>query len=479
MTEPAPPTDAPASVAYDLVIVGGGPGGYTGAIRAAQLGLRTAIVDKRGALGGTCLNVGCIPSKALLHASELYEEAGHGLGKFGIKVAGVTLDLAAMQAQKAKVVTELTRGVEYLMKKNKITYLAGTARFVDAHNVAVTLNAGGGETLATRNVMIATGSEVTALPGIAIDEKIVVSSTGALDLAAVPKTMIVIGGGVIGLELGSVWRRLGAEVTVIEFLDRITPGLDGEVSKQFLRILAKQGIKFLLGHKVTTCVSDGKKARLTVEPVAGGDALDLAADVVLVAVGRRPYTDGLDLAAAGVEAGPRGFIPVDAHYRTNVPTIFAVGDVIGGLMLAHKAEEEGVAVAEIMAGQAGHVNYDAIPGVVYTMPEVANVGRSEEELKAAGIAYKVGKFPFTANARAKANLTTEGFVKVLADAATDRILGAHIIGSDAGNMIAELVTAIEFGAAAEDVGRICHAHPTEMEAVREAALATDGRVRQM
>lgn len=494
---PAPaPTPAPAPVAapvvagpsavavsgedaFDLVIIGGGPAGYTAAIRAGQLGFKTAIVEKRGTLGGTCLNVGCIPSKALLHATELFDEASHGFAKFGIKAEGVSVDLDAMMAHKSKVVGELTKGIEFLMKKNKVTYIVGTARFAGPDTIDVTLNGGGSRVIKAARSLIATGSDVSSLPGITIDEKTVVSSTGALSLTKVPKKLIVIGGGVIGLELGSVWKRLGAEVTVVEFLDRITPAMDGEISKNFQRILGKQGFEFMLSHKVTGVKPTKKGATVTVVPVAGGDEKVLDADIVLVAVGRRPYTDGLNLAAAGVATTERGFIPVDAHYATNVPHIYAVGDVIGGLMLAHKAEEEGVAAVEIMAGQHGHVNYDAIPGVIYTMPEIANVGRTEEELKKAGIAYKIGKFPFTANARAKANGQTEGFVKVLADAATDRILGAHIIGADAGNMIAEIVTAIEFGGAAEDLARTSHAHPTEMEAIREAALGVNGGIRQM
>ena len=461
------------------MIIGGGPAGYTAAIRAGQLGFKTAIVEKRGALGGTCLNVGCIPSKALLHATELYDEAQHGFAKYGIKAEGVSVDLDAMMAHKTKVVTELTKGIEFLMKKNKVTYIVGAGKFVAADTIEVTLKDGGTRTIKAARTLIATGSDVSSLPGITIDEKTVVSSTGALALTAVPKKLIVIGGGVIGLELGSVWRRLGAEVTVVEFLDRITPAMDGEVSKNFQRILGKQGFEFLLSHKVTGVKPVKKGATVTVVPVAGGDEKVLEADVVLVAVGRRPYTDGLNLAAAGVEVTERGFIPVNDHYATNVGHIYAVGDVIGGLMLAHKAEEEGVAAVEIMAGQHGHVNYDAIPGVIYTMPEVANVGRTEEELKKLGVAYKTGKFPFSANSRAKANAQTEGFVKVIADAATDRILGAHIIGADAGNMIAEIVTAIEFGGAAEDLARTSHAHPTEMEAIREAALGVNGGTRQM
>ncbi|WP_456243235.1 dihydrolipoyl dehydrogenase [Zavarzinia marina] len=460
-------------------MIGGGPAGYTAAIRAGQLGFKTAIVEKRGTLGGTCLNVGCIPSKALLHATELFDEAQHGFAKFGIKADGVSVDLPAMMAHKAKVVTELTKGIEFLMKKNKVTYLAGAGRFKSADTIEVTLNDGGTKEIKAARTLIATGSDVSSLPGIEIDEKTVVSSTGALALDKVPGKLIVIGGGVIGLELGSVWKRLGAEVTVVEFLDRITPAMDGEVSKNFQRILGKQGFEFMLSHKVTAVKPGKKGAKVTVEPRDGGEAKTLEADIVLVAVGRRPYTDNLGLDAAGVETTDRGFIPVDAHYATNVGHIYAVGDVIGGLMLAHKAEEEGVAAVEIMAGQHGHVNYESIPGVIYTMPEVANVGATEESLKAAGIAYKTGKFPFTANSRAKANSQTEGFVKVIADAATDRILGAHIIGADAGNMIAEIVTAMEFGGAAEDLARTSHAHPTEMEAVREAALGVNGGTRQM
>ncbi|MFZ2872766.1 dihydrolipoyl dehydrogenase [Zavarzinia sp.] len=481
MAAPAGPSAVAVSGedAFDLVIIGGGPAGYTAAIRAGQLGFRTAIIEKRGTLGGTCLNVGCIPSKALLHATELFDEAQHGFAKFGIRAENVSVDLDAMMAHKAKVVGELTKGIEFLMKKNKVTYIVGTARFAGADTIDVTLNDGASRVVKAARTLIATGSDVSSLPGITIDEKTVVSSTGALSLTKVPKKLIVIGGGVIGLELGSVWKRLGADVTVVEFLDRITPAMDGEISKNFQRILGKQGFEFMLSHKVTGVKPTKKGATVTVVPVAGGDEKVLDADIVLVAVGRRPYTDGLNLGAAGVATTERGFIPVDAHYATNVPHIYAVGDVIGGLMLAHKAEEEGVAAVEIMAGQHGHVNYDAIPGVIYTMPEIANVGRTEEELKKAGIAYKIGKFPFTANARAKANGQTEGFVKVIADAATDRILGAHIIGADAGNMIAEVVTAIEFGGAAEDLARTSHAHPTEMEAIREAALGVNGGIRQM
>ena len=462
-----------AQDAYDLVVIGGGPGGYICAIRAAQLGMRVACVEKEATLGGTCLNVGCIPSKALLQSSHLYEEARTGLVAHGIGVGAVTLDLAAMQARKAKVVGDITKGVEYLFKKNKIDWLRGAGRIAAPDRVAVAGK--DGETVAgAKSIVIATGSEVTPLPGVAIDERRVVSSTGALALAEVPKHLVVIGAGVIGLELGSVWRRLGAKVTVVEFLDRILPPVDGEIAKQAQRILAKQGLTFRLSTKVTAAKATRSEVTLTVE-AAGGAAETIAADVVLVAVGRRPHTAGLGAAEAGVAVDARGFIAVDGHFRTSVPGIYAIGDVIGGAMLAHKAEEEGVAVAEIVAGQAGHVNYEAIPGVVYTWPEVASVGRSEEQLKEAGTAYKVGKFPFSANGRAKANGDAEGMVKILADAATDRVLGCHIVGPAAGDLIAEVVLGMEFAAAAEDIARTSHAHPSLAEAIKEAALAVDGR----
>ncbi len=462
-------------MSYDLIVIGTGPGGYVCAIRAAQLGLKVAVVDKRGTHGGTCLNVGCIPSKALLHASELFAEAGHSFAKLGIDVGTPKLDLAAMMAHKDATVKSNVQGIDYLFKKNKIEPFLGTAKILAPGKVEVTLNDGSGvKTLETKAIVIATGSDVASLPGITIDEKTVVSSTGAIALTEVPKRLVVIGAGVIGLELGSVWARLGASVTVLEYLDRILPGMDGEVAKQFQRMLEKQGFTFKLGRKVTA-VTTGPSTAVTFEPAAGGAAEALEADVVLVAVGRKPYTDGLGLDEVGVERDPRGRVVTDAHYRTNVAGLYAIGDVIVGPMLAHKAEDEGVALAEQLAGQAGHVNYDVIPGVVYTMPEVASVGKTEEELKAAGVDYRVGKFPFTANGRAKANLTTDGFVKVLADATTDRVLGAHIVGAGAGDLIHEVAVLMEFGGSSEDLARTCHAHPTMSEAVKEAALAVDKR----
>jgi dihydrolipoamide dehydrogenase len=465
-------------MSYDLVVIGTGPGGYVCAIRASQLGMKVAVVEKRATHGGTCLNVGCIPSKALLHASELYEEAGHGFSAMGIKVKP-ELDLARMLAFKAEGVKGNVDGVAYLLKKNKIDAVHGAGRIVAPGKVEVALAAGGTQTLEAKSVVIATGSDIARLPGIEIDEQQVVSSTGALELSSVPKKMIVVGGGVIGLELGSVWRRLGAEVVVVEYLDRIIPGMDGEVAKQFQRILQKQGMTFKLGSKVTGLRKDKSGCTVTVEPAAGGAAEELFADVVLVCIGRVPYTDGLGLAEVGVELDNRKRIVVDAHFQTNVPGIYAIGDVIAGPMLAHKAEDEGVAVAEIIAGQAGHVNYDVIPNVIYTAPEVASVGKTEEELKAAGIAYNVGKFPFTANGRAKVNKTTDGFVKVLADAKTDRILGVHMIGPHVGELIAEAAIIMEFGGSSEDLARTCHAHPTLTEAVKEAALAVDKRTIHM
>lgn len=459
---------------FDVVIIGGGPGGYVAAIRAAQLGLKTACVEKRGALGGTCLNVGCIPSKALLSASHAYEATGHEYAAFGVKVGKVEMDVAAMLGHKEKVVSDNTKGIEFLFKKNKVTYVIGAGEIVAPGQVKVT-GKDGEKILAAKAIIIATGSDVTPLPGVEIDEEVIVSSTGALDLPKVPKSLVVIGGGVIGLELGTVWRRLGAKVTVVEFLDKILPFNDGEVSKSMQKILAKQGMEFKLGTKVTKAVKKGGHATLTIEPAAGGPAEELKADVVLVAIGRKPYTEGLGLDKVGVNLTPRGFVEVDAHFRTNVPGIYAIGDVIGGQMLAHKAEEEGVALAEQLAGQHGHVNYDAIPAVVYTWPEVASVGKTEEQLKKDGVAYKAGKFPFTANGRARSMNETEGFVKVLACATTDKILGAHIVGAFAGDLIAELVMAMEFGAASEDVARTSHAHPGMGEAVKEACLAVLGR----
>lgn len=460
---------------YDVVIIGGGPGGYVAAIRAAQLGLRTACVEKRGALGGTCLNVGCIPSKALLQSSHLYDMAGE-LAHHGVKVDGVELNLEAMMTRKNDVVRTLTRGVEGLFKKNKVDYLVGAGVITASDEVSVTPSDGGeAQTLKADNIIIATGSDIARLPGVEIDEERIVSSTGVLDLKAVPETMVVIGAGYIGLEMGSVWRRLGSKVTVVEFLDQILPGMDGEVGKQMLRILQKQGLAFKLGTKVTRAEQTDGKVRLTIEPVSGGQADSLEVDVVLVSVGRRPYTEGLGLDTVGVVRDNRGFITVDHQFQTNVAGIFAIGDVIGGKMLAHKAEEEGVAVAELIAGQAGHVNYEAIPGVVYTWPEVASVGRTEEQLKEERVDYRVGKFPFTANSRARCNADTDGFVKILADARTDRILGAHIVGPQAGDLIQELVVAMEFGGSAEDVARSSHGHPGLSEALKEAALAVAGR----
>jgi len=460
---------------FDVVVIGSGPGGYVCAIRAAQLGMKVACVEKRETLGGTCLNVGCIPSKALLVASEKFHEAQHELGNFGVQVKDVALDLQKMLGHKDKVVEATVKGVGFLFKKNKITHVAGTGKIVAAGKVEVALNAGGSETLEAKHIIIATGSEVMPLKGIEIDEKQIVSSTGALVLPKVPKTMVVIGGGYIGLELGSVWQRLGAKVTVVEFLDRITPGMDGEVSKQFQRILGKQGLTFKLSTKVTSAKAGKNGVTLTLEPAAGGTAETMDADVVLVSVGRRPFTQGLGLEAVGVALDERGRVKTDKHFRTNVPGIYAIGDVIAGPMLAHKAEDEGIALAEILAGQAGHVNYDVIPGIVYTWPEVASVGKTEEELKAAGIDYKAGKFPFTANARARANGMTDGFVKILADAKTDRVLGVHIIGGEAGGMIHECAVAMEFGGSAEDIARTCHGHPTVNETVKEAALGVAGR----
>jgi dihydrolipoamide dehydrogenase len=460
---------------YDVVIIGGGPGGYVAAIRAAQLGMRTACVEKRGPLGGTCLNVGCIPSKALLQSSHHYEMAGE-LAHHGVKLEGVELDLGAMMTRKDEVVRGLTKGVEGLLKKNKVDYLIGEGAISGTDEITFK-PADGGEarTLKAENIIIATGSDVVSLPGVEIDEERIVSSTGVLGLASVPQTMVVIGGGYIGLEMGTVWRRLGAKVTVVEFLDQILAGMDGEIGKQMLRILQKQGMAFRLGTKVTKAERTDGGVALTVEPVSGGDAESLEADVVLVSAGRRPYTEGLGLETVGIEMDNRGFIKVDEQFQTNVAGIFAIGDVIGGKMLAHKAEEEGVAVAELIAGQAGHVNYEAIPGVVYTWPEVASVGRTEEQLKEDKIDYRVGKFPFTANSRARCNADTDGFVKILADARTDRVLGAHIIGPQAGDLIQELVVAMEFGGSAEDVARSSHGHPGLSEALKEAALAGAGR----
>ncbi|MEQ8229971.1 MAG: dihydrolipoyl dehydrogenase [Rhodospirillales bacterium] len=465
------------SDAYDLVVIGGGPAGYVAAIRAAQLGMKTACIEGRGALGGTCLNVGCIPSKALLQSSHHYEMADKEFSHHGIDVSGLKLNLKTMLDRKDTVVKGLTGGIEMLMKKNKIDYIKGWGKVEGPGKVSVKPLEGKGKAqkLETANILIATGSEVTPLPGVTIDEKKIVSSTGALSLPKVPKKMAVIGAGVIGLELGSVWRRLGADVTVVEFLDVALPGMDGEVSKQAQRILTRQGMTFKMKTKVTGAKADAKGVTLTMEPRDGGDAESLKVDVVLVAIGRRPFTEGLGLKEAGVEVGERGFIPVDADFQTNVEGIYAIGDVIGGAMLAHKAEDEGVVCVEIMAGQTGHIDYNAIPGIVYTHPEIASVGKTEEQLKEAGIDYKSGKFPFTANSRARCNDDTDGFVKILADAATDRVLGCHIVGPQAGDLIQEVVNVMEFGGSSEDIARICHGHPGLPESVKEAALGVAGR----
>jgi dihydrolipoamide dehydrogenase len=462
---------------FDVIVIGGGPGGYNAAIRAGQLGLSAACIDKRGSFGGTCLNVGCIPSKALLHASERFHEAQADFAALGIK-ATVALDLPAMMARKDKVVGELTKGVEFLLKKNKAEAIVGEAKITAPGTVDVKTK-DGVRTLTAKNIVIATGSDVAKLPGVTIDEKHIVSSTGAIALKEVPKRLLVVGAGVIGLELGSVWKRLGAEVTVVEFLDRITPGMDGEVGKAFQRILTKQGFSFQLSTKVVGVEKVKSGLKVTVEPAAGGDRRVIETDIMLVAIGRAPFTAGLGLETVGVALDGRGRVVTDKHYRTNVPGIWAIGDVREGPMLAHKAEDEAVACVEVIAGKAGHVNYDAIPSVVYTFPEVASVGKTEEELKAAGVACKIGKFPFTANARAKTIAATDGMVKIIADAATDTVLGCHIIGPEAGNLIAEVVLAMEFGASSEDIARTCHAHPTLTEAVRQAAMGVEGWTMQM
>lgn len=458
------------AVSYDLIVIGAGPGGYVAAIRAAQLGMKVACVEKSPSLGGTCLNVGCIPSKALLTSSHKFADTKEHIAVHGVKVGEVKLDLPTLMAHKTKVVSDNTKGIEFLFKKNKVEWIKGEASIPAPGQVKV-----GSEVYAAKNILIATGSESMPLKGVEVDEKQIVTSTGAIALESVPKELVIIGAGVIGLELGSVWGRLGAKVTVIEFLDRILPGMDGEVAKQFQRILEKQGFTFKLSSKVTAAKKEKAGITLTVEPAAGGSAESVKADVVLLAIGRRAYTAGLGLEKIGVALDERGRVKTDSHFQSTIPGIYAIGDVIAGPMLAHKAEDEGVAVAEILAGQAGHVNYEAIPGVVYTNPEVANIGQTEEQLKSAGIAYKVGKFPFSANGRARAMNETEGFVKILADSATDRVLGAHIIGAEAGTLIAEVAMAMEFGATAEDVARTCHAHPTLSETIKEAALAVDAR----
>lgn len=459
---------------FDLVVIGGGPGGYVAAIRAAQLGMKVACIEKRGALGGTCLNVGCIPSKALLYSSELYEKANHEYESHGIKLSKVELNLATMMKRKEEVTSGLNKGIEGLFKKNKINYLQGFGSFIDANTIKVKSNKDE-QQIKAKNILIATGSDIMSLPGIEIDEERIVSSTGALSLKSVPKKMIIIGGGYIGLEMGSVWRRLGSEVTVVEYLDRILPGMDQEIAKQFQKILEKQGIKFSLGQKVLSAKTEAESVKLNIQAVADNAKQELDADVVLVSVGRKPYTDKLGLENIGLSLDERGRISVNKHLQTSIPHIYAIGDVIAGPMLAHKAEEEGVAAVEIMAGQAGHVNYDVIPGVVYTCPEVATVGKTEEELKTLGIAYKVGKFPFMANSRARAIGVNEGIVKILSRIDNDEILGCHIIAPEAGTMISQMVVAMEYKAASEDIARTVHAHPTLNEAIKEATLSVLGR----
>lgn len=461
---------------FDLVIIGGGPGGYVAAIRAAQLGMKVACVEARTRLGGTCLNVGCIPSKALLHSSELFAEASHTLADHGVKTGVVKLDLKTMMARKSKVVEDLTKGIEFLFKKNKVELVQGMGRIAAPGKVGVKPAKGAKKTLTAGNILIATGSEVAPLPGVDIDEKQIVSSTGALELGAVPKHMVVVGAGYIGLELGSVWRRLGAEVTVVEFLDRITPGMDVELSKNLQRVLKKQGLTFKFGAKVTAAKKVRGGVNLNIEPAAGGKGETLMADVVLVSIGRRPNTEGLGLEEVGVQRDNRGFVTVDSHFKTNVDGIYAIGDAVPGPMLAHKAEEDGVACVETMAGGVGHVDYDLVPGVIYTSPEAASVGKTEEALKEDGIEYVVGKFSFMANSRARATGHADGMVKILADKKTDRVLGVHIIGAEAGTLIHEAVTAMVFGASSEDIARTCHAHPTLAEAIKEAALDAQGRV---
>jgi dihydrolipoamide dehydrogenase len=464
---------------YDLVVIGTGPGGYVCAIRAAQLGMKVAVVEKNATLGGTCLNVGCMPSKALLYASEMFEEAGHSFAKMGVSVSAPKLDLPSMMNFKQQGIDGNVKGVEFLMKKNRIDVISGKGKILGTGKVEVSGSDGKTQTVETKNIVIATGSDIARLNGIDIDEKRIVSSTGALSLDQVPSSLLIVGAGVIGLELGSVWHRLGAKVTVVEFLDRILPGMDGEVAKQFQRILEKQGFAFKLSAKVTGIDTTGNTLVAKIEPAAGGASETLQADVVLVCIGRVPYTEGLGLKEAGVALDNRGRVQIDPHFATSVKGVYAIGDVVAGPMLAHKAEDEGVAVAEILAGQAGHVNYDVIPGVVYTTPEVSSVGKTEEELKQAGVAYTSGKFPFTANGRSKVNQTTDGFVKVLADAKTDRVLGVHIVGREAGEMIHEAAVLMEFGGSAEDLARTCHAHPTRSEAIKEAALAVGKRTIHM
>ncbi len=460
---------------YDVTIIGGGPGGYVAAIRAAQLGFNVACIDKRGRFGGTCLNIGCIPSKALLKSSEKFAEVRHGLAAHGVRVGDVALDLDAMMDRKRQVVEDLTKGIEFLLRKNHVTPITGTACLRAADRVSVEEETGKRRDIETGSVIIATGSSPVDIPGLTVDEKQIVTSTGALSLSKPPDKLALIGAGYIGLEMGSVWSRLGSEVVVIEYCDRILPGMDGEVATAFEKILTRQGLSFQPATKVTGAKASRSGVKLTLEPAQGGKTKHLACDVVLVAVGRRPYTTGLGLEEVGVDLDQRGFIQVDSTFRTTVPGVYAIGDCIPGPMLAHKAEDEGVACAEIIAGQSSHVNYDVIPGIIYTTPEVASVGKTEEQLKAGNVEYKIGKFPFSANGRARCNMATEGFVKILADAKTDRILGGHVLGDDAGSLIAEIVSVMEFGGSAEDIARTCHGHPTLSESVKEAALAVDHR----
>ena len=460
---------------FDLVVIGGGPGGYVCAIRAAQLGLKTACVESRGTLGGTCLNVGCIPSKSLLNLSENYNKAKKDFNNQGIEISDIKLNINKMMSNKNKSIQVLTKGVEFLFKKNKVTYFKGKGVLFSNNDIVIYEESNKRTNIKAKNIVIATGSEVSSLPGIEINEKNIVSSTGALSFDKVPNKLVVIGGGYIGLEMGSVWSRLGSEVTVIEYLDHITPGMDREVSDEFQKILTKQGIKFKMGSKVNSVNSKGTSVTVNYKDIKNSKESIIEVDKVLVSVGRKPYTEGLNLSKIGVKRDNKGRIEVNNKLQTSVENIYAIGDVIKGPMLAHKAEEEGIAVAEILAGQAGHVNYDVIPGVVYTSPEVATVGKTEEQLKNENQSYKVGKFPFLANSRAKVNNETDGFVKILADSKTDKVLGVHIIGPHCGDMIAEMALAMEFGASAEDIARTCHAHPTHTEAIKEAALAVDKR----
>ena len=467
------------SETYDVVIIGGGPGGYNCAIRCGQLGLKTAIIEMRDTLGGTCLNVGCIPSKALLHASEYYAAAKNDFEGMGIEVSGLAVNLEKMMAQKDEAVKGLTEGVAFLMKKNKVKHYAGKGKIVGKGEVEIELNAGGTEKVGAKNIVIATGSEPASLPGIEIDEERIVTNTGALSLKEIPKKLTLIGAGVIGLEMGSVWSRLGSEVTVIEFLDHIMPGADAEISKQSKRIFEKQGLKFRMGTKVTGIEKLKTKLKVSVEPAKGGDEEHLDADVVIMAIGRKPYTEGLGLETIGVGVNQRGVIDTTDHFKTNVEGVWAIGDCVAGPMLAHKAEDDGAAVAELIAGKAGHVDYDLVPSVVYTSPEIAWVGKNEQQLKDAGIKYKTGKFPFMANSRARCNHETEGFVKILADATTDEILGVHMLGVGVGELIGEICVAMEFKASSEAVARTCHAHPTLSEAIRQAAMGVEGWTMQM